>query len=77
MLGLKSTLFAMGAAVAILSACGSSPSTDTSTNASVASDRPTLEELKADYAEALAKAQETTGPGNPALWSLRDEDTKI
>jgi hypothetical protein len=41
------------------------------------SERPSLDEIRAEYQVALAKAQATNGPGSPALWSLADEDTTI
>lgn len=47
------------------------------TPASDAPERQSLEDMRADYQVALAQAQATNGSGNPALWSLADEDTTI
>ncbi|MEM1037205.1 MAG: TraB/GumN family protein [Pseudomonadota bacterium] len=81
MAGLKSTLIGLSTGLALLGACGAGSSTEPSSSAtgsvSAPVERATAEELLADYQEALAKAQETQGPGSPALWSLSDEDTKI
>ena len=39
--------------------------------------RPTKDQLLARFDTALEQAQETQGPGAPALWTLADEDTTI
>ena len=52
---------------------GCTPASDVSSQ----SERPSLEEMRAEYQTALAKAQATSGSGSPALWSLADEDTTI
>lgn len=68
MFGIRASLLGFTLGFACLGGCGASPE-DTS--------RPTLEEMRADYAEALAKAQATQGPGSPALWKMGDKDTTI
>lgn len=71
MVGFKSVLVGMVAGIALLGACAAD------SGASDAAERPTMDELRAEYDEALAKAQATGGPGSPALWSMSDEDTTI
>jgi uncharacterized protein YbaP (TraB family) len=39
--------------------------------------RPTKAQLLARFDSALERAEETQGPGSPALWTLADEDTTI
>lgn len=80
MIGLRAALLTLAAGFVTLGACDSGPSERSGQNASAETasvERPTLEEIRADYDEALAKAQATQGPGSPAMWSLSDEDTTI
>jgi uncharacterized protein YbaP (TraB family) len=39
--------------------------------------RATKDEITANFEEALELANATTGPGEPALWTLADDDTTI
>lgn len=78
------------AAAFILGAAACSPSGDTPAPADPhdlaeadagAEDAPVTrrerQEILAEYNEALEKARETNGTGQPALWKLSDEDTTI
>lgn len=86
-MGLRASIFGLAAGFAILGACGAGPTDSPGDNAATEAasaetsttmtERPTLEELRAEYEDALAKAQATNGPGRPALWKLADEDTTI
>ena len=70
-----------GAALALLlgvSACGSEKSAPDAPVQDEAADRAAqLEAQKAAYADALAQAQASRGAGEPALWTLSDEDTTL
>ena len=70
-----------GAALALLlgvSACGSEKSAPDALVQDEAADRAAqLEAQKAAYADALAQAQASRGAGEPALWTLSDEDTTL
>lgn len=63
----------LAAALVLLTACG--PGTDA--DLEPVSERPNLDTLKAAFEDGLAKAQATTGPGYPPVWTLSDEDTAI
>lgn len=71
----RASFLAAMAAIALLGACAAEPVAVQATEQ--AATRPTLAEMRADYNEALAKAQATEGPGSPAMWKLADEDTTI
>ncbi|MEM7494233.1 MAG: TraB/GumN family protein [Pseudomonadota bacterium] len=81
MFALNRSVIGLTVGLALLGACGASPSEDATaapeTVETEAAERPTAEELRAEYAQSVALAQETTGPGSPPLWSLSDEDTTI
>lgn len=38
---------------------------------------PTIEEVVATIEASISRAESTTGSGAPALWTLKDEDTKV
>ena len=73
-----------------LAACGN-PASDSTDSADVAApeteaiteiapgdaERPTKEVLLARFDAALDAAQATQGPGEPAMWTMSDEDTTI
>ena len=43
----------------------------------IGDEEPTHEEVLASVRASIAKAESTTGPGSPALWTLKDDDTTI
>lgn len=71
-LGLGISLLSLGLAV---SACGTSDTTDPAPGDLL--ERPTKEALLAEFSTAMEAAEETRGPGAPAMWTLSDEDTEI
>lgn len=82
---IKSGMAALSAAL-LATACqpGSLKGSDTRATDPVAAetpvtapDRPSKEEMLAEFDAALEAAQATTGPGAPAIWTLSDEDTTI
>lgn len=80
MIGLRASFLGLAIGFATLGACGASPSSDATSDTPTTSQevtRPTIEEMRADYVEALAKAQATQGPGSPAMWKMADEDTTV
>jgi uncharacterized protein len=70
-----------GAAMALLlglSACGPDDDRKAPTAQEEAADRAAqLEAQKAAYEKALAEAKASSGAGEPALWTLSDEDTTL
>lgn len=73
-------------AVLLASACQPNSGTASDTRAAAvvdpatapaAPDRPSKDEMLAEFNAALAAAQATTGPGAPAMWTLSDDDTTI
>lgn len=59
---------------------GSDEPTPAATDASSSTEqaeRRNREDIIAEYEAALAEARETSGEGQPALWTLSDEDTTI
>lgn len=82
---IKSGMAALSAAL-LATACqpGSLKGSDTratesaeSETVATAPDRPSKDEMLAEFDAALEAAQATTGPGAPAMWTLSDEDTTI
>jgi len=83
---LKTSMIAL-AGLALLGACGggdkaSDTSADAGAKAPAASDTENPRQAKIDEAMAVAEkmiadAKSTTGPGEPAMWTLADEDTTI
>lgn len=81
--------WAAGAAIAFtLAGCGpsstgsSGPAAPASESAAThgsgeAAERRNREDIIAEYEAALAEARQTSGSGNPAMWTLSDEDTTI
>ena len=59
-----------------VSACGGG-STVSDGAASASQERPSKEELLVGFNDSLAEAQQSQGPGAPAMWRLADEDTTI
>ena len=81
MMSMKAGFAALSTA-AMLAACA--PSTDApseseteATLPAAAAERPTKDEMLAEFNAALAAAQETNGTGSPAMWAMSDEDTTI
>lgn len=60
----------------VVAACSAPPGTNNGAE-NAAAERPTKTTLKAQFQEALDKAQATSGPGKPPVWTMRDEDTTI
>jgi len=78
-------LVATAAMALVLAGCNPSPNrsdepasetTDPAGSAEQA-ERRNREDIIAEYEAALAEARETSGSGQPALWTLSDEDTTI
>lgn len=70
-----------GAAMALLlgvAACGPDEGADKPISRDESADRAAqLEAQKAAYEDALAEAEASRGAGEPALWTLSDEDTTL
>lgn len=63
-----------------VAACGGSTvsdGSDTATQEASSQERPSKEELLVGFNDSLAQAQQSQGPGSPAMWRLSDEDTTI
>ena len=58
------------AAVLAVAACGTPASAPDA-------ERPTRDQLMAEFTTAIDAARTTHGPGKPALWTLSDDDTTI
>lgn len=64
----------------LLSGCGTADEVASEADASVseaATARATKAEMLADFEATISTAQETQGPGTPALWQMQDDDTTI
>lgn len=68
------------AAIALLSNCSPSTSTDADPSTESATEQTReqrVEQAMQEMQEALDRAQATNGPGSPAMWTLADDDTTI
>ncbi len=71
----RSPVNAVLAGLCLIGAACTAPSEPV--EASSAPERPSKEDLLADFDAAMETANATRGPGRPSLWSISDEDTTV